>query len=88
MKYHKTLQIEAEEDWNESKKYKSFSDVENAEYIWRDGHYYGASKNQTKAPAKKDIIKIACEKYKSTTQINAFILGAEWAKKMYKESIQ
>lgn len=87
MKYHKTLQIEAKEYWDESKQWIYLSDTENAEYLWIDGYYNGASNNQTKAPGKKDIIKMASEKYKSATQINAFILGAEWAKKMYKESI-
>ena len=87
MKYHKTLRREAAEQWNQSKQYISFSNTENAEYHWTDGYYTGASNNQTKSPEKKDIIKMASEKYKSATQINAFILGAEWAKKMYEESI-
>ena len=88
MKYHKTLREEANSTFKRSKKYIYGSNTKNAEYLWTEGYYYGAYNNQLKDPKKKEIVKVASEKYDSPTQIEAFILGAEWAKKKYKESIQ
>lgn len=84
MKYLKTLRIEAADYWNESKQWIYLSNTKNAEYLFKEGYITGAENNQLKIPNKKEIVKAASEKYDSPTQIDAFILGAEWAKKVYK----
>jgi hypothetical protein len=85
MKHLKTLRQESSYEWKQTKQWIYKSDAENAEYLWTEGYMTGAHNNHLKVPNKKEINKAAFEKYKSVTQINAFILGAEWAKKVYKK---
>ena len=85
MKHLKTLRIEANEHWNESKRWIPNSNTKHAEYLWQHGYIAGAEDNQLKVPNRKKIVEVASEKYDSLSQINAFILGAEWAKKVYKK---
>jgi len=85
-KHHKTLRLEADYRFEESKQWIAHSKTKYGKWIWTDGYLHGAEENQLKVPNKKDIVKAASEKYDSVTQIEAFKLGAEWAKKVYKNA--